>query len=121
MRCASRSRRNWSGSRGALCITCPARSQPRPRSYERDRRVAYGVPLRRGSDVARPAGCQGEQGRPASREDADAADGDRSLVPQAPDDEAGARPQDLPYLLRGLEITRPNQVWAMDITYIPMA
>ena len=26
-----------------------------------------------------------------------------------------------PYLLRGRTITRPNQVWAMDITYIPMA
>ena len=26
-----------------------------------------------------------------------------------------------PYLLRGMQITRPNQVWAMDITYIPMA
>jgi putative transposase len=26
-----------------------------------------------------------------------------------------------PYLLRGKEITHPNQVWAMDITYIPMA
>jgi putative transposase len=26
-----------------------------------------------------------------------------------------------PYLLRGLAITRPNQVWAMDITYIPMS
>jgi putative transposase len=26
-----------------------------------------------------------------------------------------------PYLLRGTAITRPNQVWAMDITYIPMA
>ncbi len=26
-----------------------------------------------------------------------------------------------PYLLRGMAITRPNQVWAMDITYIPMA
>lgn len=25
-----------------------------------------------------------------------------------------------PYLLRGLEITRPNQVWSADITYIPM-
>jgi putative transposase len=25
-----------------------------------------------------------------------------------------------PYLLRGLAITRPNQVWAMDITYIAM-
>jgi putative transposase len=26
-----------------------------------------------------------------------------------------------PYLLRGLAIDRPNQAWAMDITYIPMA
>ena len=26
-----------------------------------------------------------------------------------------------PYLLRKLAVTRPNQVWAMDITYIPMA
>ena len=26
-----------------------------------------------------------------------------------------------PYLLRGMKVDRPNQVWAMDITYIPMA
>jgi putative transposase len=26
-----------------------------------------------------------------------------------------------PYLLRGVEITQPNQVWTADITYIPMA
>jgi putative transposase len=26
-----------------------------------------------------------------------------------------------PYLLKGLSIERPNQVWAMDLTYIPMA
>ena len=26
-----------------------------------------------------------------------------------------------PYLLRGLAVELPNQVWAMDITYIPMA
>lgn len=29
--------------------------------------------------------------------------------------------QVFPYLLRGMTIDRPNQVWAMDITYIPMA
>lgn len=28
--------------------------------------------------------------------------------------------QIFPYLLRGLDITRPNQVWATDITYIPV-
>lgn len=26
-----------------------------------------------------------------------------------------------PYLLRGVKITRPNQVWSTDITYVPMA
>jgi putative transposase len=26
-----------------------------------------------------------------------------------------------PYLLKGLKVTRPNQVWSADITYIPMA
>src|SRR5665213_3350643 len=26
-----------------------------------------------------------------------------------------------PYLLRGVTVERPNQVWATDITYIPMA
>jgi putative transposase len=26
-----------------------------------------------------------------------------------------------PYLLRGMTVERPNQAWAMDITYIPMA
>jgi putative transposase len=26
-----------------------------------------------------------------------------------------------PYLLRGVAIERPNQVWAADITYLPMA
>ena len=29
--------------------------------------------------------------------------------------------QAFPYLLREMRIERPNQVWAMDITYIPMA
>jgi putative transposase len=32
----------------------------------------------------------------------------------------GADHRIYPYLLRGLAIVRPNQVWATDITYIPM-
>ena len=36
---------------------------------------------------------------------------------------SGPRPGDrvYPYLLKGMKVTRPNQVWAADITYIPMA
>jgi putative transposase len=34
---------------------------------------------------------------------------------------AGSEHPIYPYLLRGLEISRVNQVWASDITYIPLA
>jgi putative transposase len=61
------------------------------------------------------------QGRAASREDADETDGIEALYrrPRTTKPELGHRIY--PYLLRGMEIVRPNQVWAMDITYIPMA
>ena len=61
--------------------------------------------------------AEGED-RPPSCEDADAAD-DEALYrrPRTTKPEPGHKIY--PYLLRGLAITRPNQVWAMDITYIP--
>ena len=52
---------------------------------------------------------------------ADEAHGDRGHLPPPEHHRTRAGPQDLPYLLRGVKIERADQVWAMDITYIPMA
>ena len=71
-------------------------SGSRSRTHAPDRQAASGVPLRGGADVAPSFGCQWEQGRTASCEDADAADGDRGAVPASAHDEAGAGAQDLP-------------------------
>ena len=54
-------------------------------------------------------------------EDANEADGDRGALSPSAHDQARAGHKIYPYLLRGIAITRPNQVWAMDITYTPMA
>ena len=44
-----------------------------------------------------------------------------SVAPQPSTSRPGKHHKIYPYLLRGLGIDRPNQVWATDITYIPMA
>ena len=44
-----------------------------------------------------------------------------SVAPQPNTSRPGNNHKIYPYLLRGLRIDRPNQVWATDITYIPMA
>jgi putative transposase len=44
-----------------------------------------------------------------------------ALVPKPGTSRPGHQHPVYPYLLRGLRIERPNQVWAADITYIPLA
>jgi putative transposase len=45
----------------------------------------------------------------------------QGMVPGPNTSRAHPQHQVYPYLLRGLEITRPNQVWSTDITYIRLA
>ena len=44
-----------------------------------------------------------------------------ALYPKPRTSQPGAGHTVYPYLLKGLSIERPNQVWASDICYIPMA
>ncbi len=85
-------------------------------------RLHLEYPLRRFADVARPAGFA--EGCKIGRRHV------KTLMRRMGIEALYRRPRTTkpepghkiyPYLLRGMEITRPNQVWAMDITYIPMA
>jgi putative transposase len=44
----------------------------------------------------------------------------QAIHPKSKTTVAGQAHKVYPYLLRGLEITHPNQVWSADITYVPM-
>ena len=47
--------------------------------------------------------------------------GIEALTPQPGTSQAAPGHKIYPYLLRKLAITRANQVWALDTTYVPMA
>ena len=78
------------------------------------------VSFRREPDVARSFGCRGMKVGRRHVKTLMRRMGIEALY-RRPRTTVGTRSQVYPYLLRGMEITRPNQVWAMDITYIPMA
>ena len=95
----------------------------RSRRHAPDRRTAPELPVRR------RAGCcaillagEGFAVEAPARRDADEAHRDRGAVSPAEHVQTGARSTRFTRtLLRKLAVTRPDQVWAMDITYIPMA
>ena len=67
------------------------------------------------------AGQTGSLGKPEAGPTSDADLGTAGHLPAAPDSKPAPGHKVYPYLLGGMEITGPNQVWAADITYIPMA
>jgi putative transposase len=74
-----------------------------------------------GSHAARPAAPAGHRSRPPACEHADAAHGHPGAVPQAQHEQEAPGAPGVPVCCCGLAIERANQVWALDITYIPMA
>ncbi len=60
-------------------------------------------------------------GKPQAGATSDARDADRGELPEPEHQPPSPDHVVYPYLLRGLAIDRPNQVWCADITYIPLA
>jgi len=63
---------------------------------------------------------QGEVINPQARATVDAPLGLETIYRKPNLSRANAAHRTYPYLLRGLNVNRPNQVWATDITYIPV-
>ena len=64
--------------------------------------------------------CHGYVINPQAGGAADAGDGDRGGVSERRTTKPAPGHQVYPYLLRNVAITRPDQVWSTDITYVPL-
>ena len=103
-------------------LPASSRACGRSRHHAPDRRAASRLSVRGQPDAARSLECRGCGDRPSACRHADEAHGHRGDLPPARTPQSrhqGTRSTRT--LLRDLPITGPNQVWAMDITYIPMA
>ena len=107
--------------RGALGRLSQAATGQRQR-LEARRRIDALFTARPFFGARRIARTLSEEGfdRPQARAQADAVDGDRGARAEAENDQARSGHKIYPDLLRDLAIERPNQVWAADITYIPI-
>ena len=72
------------------------------------------------SVLRQPEALEGAGSQSQARSATDAGDGNRSDLSQAAYDLARPGHKIYPYLLRNVEVTRPDQVWASDITYVPL-
>ncbi len=122
--CRSRGNAQLLGiSRGRRCTTCPSRSSPsRSGADAPDRRAAPGAPVRRQRGCC--AICCSREGIQVGRRHVATLMrrmGIEALYRKPSTSKRHPAHRSIPYLLRNLAIDRPNQVWAMDITYIPMA
>jgi putative transposase len=98
-----------------LLLPAAARERGEPALAAAAGRTLPAVAVLRQSPHGRYLGRQ-----PQAHPTADAYLGHRSSVSETQFEPSGAEPRSLSYLLRGVAIERPNQVWSTDITYIPM-
>ena len=100
--------------------TGSARGQARKSRCDAQDRRAVPQPSLPGGAADRPDARAGRlQGEPQAGQTADAGHGAGGTGAEAPNQQAWET-QDFPVSAEGMKIDRPNEVWAADITYIPI-
>src|ERR1700735_1614212 len=87
----------------------------RPGADASDGQALYEVAVLRGAADGGGAAPGWRDGKTQARAPADAGDGTGGDLPEAQHQQAAPGHKVCPYLLRGLAIERPNQVWCADI------